>query len=96
MEIFLGVLIGFALSWLSIGAGYVVHARINKSAVPALPKPICMCEHHYGEHEPKTGVCNVTTVRISPVDIGRSFRCACLRYTGPEPLSQYIPTELSA
>ena len=77
-----------------IAAGWLLgrHARV-KSAPKAI-QPICLCGHHYGTHDPKTGGCGVEVKeRFQPTgggyykDVWRA--CACVRYTGPQPVEQY-------
>lgn len=76
-----------------LGVGWLLgrHARI-KSA-PKQPKPVCMCGHHYGTHDPKTGACGdgEDEQRWSS-NKGTHFvtvSCSCVRYTGPQPIEQY-------
>lgn len=78
------VLAVFAGGWLT-GR----HARLK--ARPKEPKPlqpICLCEHQYGSHDPQTGECNGSHREwINSKE--RMLGCACLRYTGPQPVEQY-------
>lgn len=56
------------------------------------PQPICGCTHHYAVHDPKTRKCN-SSVKVAK-HLGGAFQgyeykgCACLQYTGPEPLPE--------
>lgn len=62
-------------------AAGVVAGRINRRAKG---RPICACRHHYGAHDEKDGC--VDQVKRS----GAWFRCACLHYTGPLPITSYL------
>jgi hypothetical protein len=67
------------------------------------PKPavaVCGCTHHHSMHDPETGRCNaeVTVPRYNKGGdrIGKDYRpCACLRYSGPEPMPTYYATEIA-
>jgi hypothetical protein len=66
------------------------------------PRPVCGCTHHYSMHDPETGACN-EVVNGKPLRFDRfeepiqweQVGCACLRYSGPEPLPTYIATEIA-
>jgi hypothetical protein len=67
------------------------------------PKPVeavCGCEHHHSMHDPKTGACNAEA-SASAYDkrgnwIGNQYKpCACLRYSGPEPLGVVFAPEIA-
>jgi hypothetical protein len=80
----LSVLIAAAV----FAAGWLVGRHARLKAKPKAPKPICMCGHHYGEHDPDTSVCNNQEIeRINYSD--KWVACACLRYTGPQPVEAY-------
>lgn len=69
---------------------------------PALPMPVCGCDHHHSFHDPETGECH-QTVNGQPVhwdkygitDAWEQARCTCRRYSGPEPLPEYYATEIA-
>lgn len=69
-----------------VGAGWLIgrHARLRR--VP--PKPVCMCGHHYGTHDPEDGFC-CAEVRRTVNTIQSVARCVCVRYTGPQPVEQF-------
>jgi hypothetical protein len=72
----------------TFAAGWVV-GRISRRKVPPGPVlPICLCGHHYGAHDPKTGACG-TRVRTKVTTYHDLIPCACARYTGPQPVEQY-------
>lgn len=79
----------------SLGAGWLLgrHARLKRTPTSTQPQPICLCEHHYGTHDPKTGACEASFV-TDRHDSRRGLwqervSCACVRYTGPQPIEQY-------
>ena len=58
---------------------------------------VCGCRHHHAMHDPETGACNAT-VEVDRYNkygdyTGKEHKpCACLRYSGPEPIpSLYAP-----
>jgi hypothetical protein len=53
---------------------------------------VCGCDHHYSMHDPGTGACNAT-VQVSHYGGSWGYEpCACVRYSGPEPIpSLYAP-----
>jgi hypothetical protein len=71
-------------------AGILVGRSLPARRVPKLPKPpdpICGCTHHYSYHDPENGLkCNVG-IFVNGKPRGA---CACVRYTGPEPLPLYF------
>lgn len=70
------------------GVGWLVGRHARLQAGPKQPQPICLCEHHYGAHDPATGACNAAELeRVNYTD--KWADCACLRYTGPQPVEQY-------
>lgn len=84
-----------AIALALLGAGWLAgrHARLRAAKPPKPVQPICLCEHHYGAHSPDTGACNASDMR-SFFDDNRgryqeALDCACLRYTGPQPIEQY-------
>ena len=76
-----------------VDAGWLTgrHARLKAAPKPILP--ICLCEHAYGFHDPKTGACKEgTVVKLYSSARGQyqeTLRCDCRRYTGPQPVEQY-------
>ena len=67
------------------------------------PKPIeavCGCTHHHSMHDPESGACNATVAvdRYNKFGdyTGKEHKpCACLRYSGPEPLPAYYAPEIA-
>src|SRR5688572_11806625 len=83
--------ISAAITLAVFGAGWLVH--LKRATKREQPKPICLCEHHYGTHDPETGEC-LARVEESSYIAGTGYRdlwvtCACVRYTGPQPVEQY-------
>jgi hypothetical protein len=66
------------------------------------PKPVCGCHHHHSYHDPETGRCNAL-VNGQPVKFDKfedpikweQVPCACLRYSGPEPMPTYYAPEIA-
>ncbi len=76
-----------------LGAGWLLGRHTRLKSAPKQPKPICLCGHHYGTHDPETGACNEQW-QESPWSSTRgtyqvSVECTCLRYVGPVPVEQY-------
>jgi hypothetical protein len=64
------------------------HARLKSTPKPE--QPICLCEHHYGAHDPETGQCQVDFWRKPGAGYEPQLAdCPCVRYTGPQPVEQY-------
>lgn len=67
------------------------------------PKPVeavCGCEHHHSMHNPENGECNVGVLVDMYNEVGgpagKEYRsCACLRYSGPEPLPMLFAPEIA-
>lgn len=82
--------------------GYVVlQARASQKPAgkPLESSATCGCGHHYAFHD-KSGRCHNYMKNLRRVDTatGKSLGllpCICQRYTGPEPLPQYLPPEES-
>jgi hypothetical protein len=84
------LIIGALIMLAGILTGRVLPGRRPKP--PELPKPYCGCTHHYSVHDPKKGMaCNAA------IYDGRTLlgNCACVRYTGPVPLPEYVAPELA-
>lgn len=64
------------------------HARLTRTPKPI--QPICLCKDPYGTHDPKTGECGAWHL-VTKNHYGHEelVQCACLRYTGPQPVEQY-------
>jgi hypothetical protein len=98
----LAMLEGALILLAGILAGRLLPGRRKGPRLPESPKPVCGCGHHYAMHDPKTGECNVA-VKGAPVKWDRwdnpikweMTGCACLRYTGPEPLPSYYAPEIA-
>ena len=98
-----GVVIG-ALVW---RAGYAYGARRERTKIPPPPEAVCQCTHNYSVHDADGTCRASVKVKIkegepilSPdgsyvvAHRGAEYErrgCACQRYTGPEPLPEYIP-----
>ncbi|MER7280512.1 hypothetical protein ABT369_39345 [Dactylosporangium sp. NPDC000244] len=77
---------GVAVGLLSAGWLLGRHARLK--AAPRQPKPVCMCGHHYGTHDPQQGCCEAQDLeKVNFKDVW--VDCACVRYTGPQPVEQF-------
>lgn len=76
-------------------------ARRSPRQAPAEPKPVCGCGHHYAMHDPKTGKCNVgwrEPCRWNRHNVPTEWmdaNCACLRYSGPEPLPGFYAPDIA-
>jgi hypothetical protein len=69
-------------------AGWLLGRHARLKARPKQPKPWCLCEHHYGAHDPETGQCQEKSMeRVNHVDTW--VACPCVRYVGPQPVEQY-------
>jgi hypothetical protein len=74
----------------------------RKGPKPAKPpEPICGCTHHYSYHDPQTGECGAG-VRVpsryndyGAVTAWKTAECACLQYSGPQPLPEYFVPEVT-
>lgn len=78
--------VGIAVALL--GTGWLIGRHGKLKSTPKQPKPICMCEHHYGMHHPETGQCQHRKLRT--VNLANQWvMCRCVLYTGPEPIKQY-------
>lgn len=79
-----GALIAAAL----FAAGWLTGRLLRLRATPKQPHPWCLCEHHYGTHDPETGACRGGEYdRLNYAD--EWVGCRCVRYTGPQPVEQY-------
>lgn len=88
--------VSVAIALALLGAGWLAgrHARLKATPKPPVPvQPYCLCDHHYGAHDPDTGACNESEVHSFFSDKRGKYQealdCACLRYTGPQPVEQY-------
>ncbi len=90
--------VSIAIAAAVFAAGWLVgrHGRLRAlgNQKPVEVKPICMCGHHYGTHDPTTGVCGAESKQRFQEYAGGDYgdvwvRCPCVRYTGPQPVEQY-------
>ena len=86
-------LLSVAITLGVLGIGWLVGRHGRLKSAPKQPKPICMCEHHYGDHDPDDGGCGAQ-VEVTTYVQGVGYRdlwrpCSCGRYTGPQPVEQY-------
>lgn len=76
-----------------VGAGWLLGRVARLKASPKQPKPVCMCGHHYGTHDPESGACDVAGIeqRWTSSKGYHDVRtaCPCVRYTGPQPVEQF-------
>lgn len=75
-------------------AGWLAGRHARLKSAPKQPKPICMCGHHYGTHDPENGICQTQYVerfQERPTSGHKDIwvSCDCVRYTGPQPVEQY-------
>lgn len=82
------ILEGGAIALAGVIVGRLLPGRRRKKIKQ--PQPICGCTHHYSMHDPKTKACGAS-VKVAQHSGGQftSYKlmaCACLQYTGPEPL----------
>ena len=81
----------------ALGTGWLLgrHARLRRTPnQPGQPQPICLCGHHYGTHDSATGGCGAQSKERFQGRPGGDYcdvwiPCACVRYTGPQPVEQY-------
>jgi hypothetical protein len=71
---------------LGVIVGWVLGQRTRQLPALEQPRPVCGCTHHYSMHDPKTGECQVA--------VGDG-ECACVRYTGPVPLTEYYAPDIT-
>ncbi len=85
-----------ALAGVLIGRFLPGRRRHPKPPKPA--KPICGCTHGIHTHDPGTGRCNaqVKTYRHNGITevLDGYADCACVRYSGPEPLPEFFAPEI--
>lgn len=77
-----GIVIGFALRSIPL----------RRTRLDRPPELECGCGHHYSFHDPETGQCHDKIWRGA----NNYAPCTCRRYTGPEPLPEYVPRELGS
>lgn len=94
----MGLLEGALILAAGILLGRFLPARKQQ---PRPVEPRCGCTHHHAMHDPETGRCNAAVNAPSKYDgygIAREWKqspCACLRYSGPEPMPSYYAPELA-
>lgn len=95
-ELFAGVFIASISYW----SGFLIGRRARKGQIRA----ICLCGHHIGEHEDKTGRCNATkdgpkaehqTPGTGRVLTWKQVPCTCVSYSGPELISMFTGREIA-
>jgi hypothetical protein len=83
-----------------IGIGWLLRSLPARPKGPKPVEAVCGCEHHHSMHNPETGECNaavpVTKYNKSGDRIGKEYKpCACLRYSGPEPIPTLFAPEIA-
>jgi len=75
---------------------YVHDKRMDKLEIAKAdraPEPICGCEDHLSQHDPKTGVCHGQAMLRFKLKNGNSedrlVGCNCRQYVGPLPIQQF-------
>lgn len=78
----------------AVASGWLIGRYGRLKAHPKQPLPICLCQHHYGTHDPTSGGCTAEfkerfqqSAGGYQKDVWRS--CSCVRYTGPQPVESY-------
>lgn len=92
MELILGALI--LVIGVIIGR-FAAPRRLMAPRLPPPPKPICGCGHHLSYHDRKTGQCNNYQPGVENMKTKALVQCKCRQYSGPLPLEQLVPTEIS-
>lgn len=82
----LDTLVGAAIAFAGMGVGAAWQSRRRRSGYRADPQPVCGCRHHYSQHD-ESGCHDF--IRNSDTHYETKV-CPCRKYTGPEPLPQYI------
>jgi hypothetical protein len=94
------VLEGALILLAGIVIGMVLRSLPARRKGPKPVEAVCGCKHHHSMHDPTTGECNASV----PVDkytksghwVGHDYKpCACLRYSGPEPLGVVFAHEIA-
>jgi hypothetical protein len=89
------------LAGAAIFAAGIAVGRLRRSERRPRKGARCGCGHDFAFHDIKTGECHVVTKKAVAYDkwgTAREWaedRCACRRYSGPEPLPQYYAPELA-
>jgi hypothetical protein len=100
IEVLLGGGLGAAIFAAGLLTGRVWRRQVAP-AIPAEPKPICGCKHHFSRHDDAEGKCHATVEEATLWQSnGNPYRwkrvpCTCQRYTGPEPLPTYVAGEIA-
>lgn len=92
MELILGGVI--LLIGIIIGR-FTAPRRTLAPRLPPPPKPICGCGHHLAYHDKKSGQCNEYQPGVVQSGTNNKVTCKCRQYSGPLPLEQLVPTEIS-
>lgn len=94
-------LTGAGILLLGILIGRFLPGRRRQPKPPEPVKPICGCSHGVHTHDPKSGACQaqVKMYKYSP-SAGREVfdkygPCACVRYSGPQPITEFYAPEIS-
>jgi hypothetical protein len=91
---------GAAILLIGIVIGVILGRLPARRKGPKPVEAVCGCKHHHSMHNPETGACNASL----PVDryakngewTGKEYRaCACVRYSGPEPLGVVFAPEIA-
>lgn len=91
----MGIIEGALAVLLGIIIGRVMPARRKTPRLPPSPKPICGCGHHLAYHDKKTGQCSNYQPGVVHAETGNKVQCKCKQYSGPLPLEQLVPTDIS-
>lgn len=90
-----------------IFAGGFLLGKLNRKKKgyksPKIPKPVCGCAHHFSFHDPETKACHGMMdgdpVKYNEWDRATAWEqipCTCRQYSGPEPLPEFYPPEITA
>lgn len=91
---------GAALVVIGILIGVVLRSLPARRKGHKPVEAVCGCKHHHSMHDPETGACNAE-VAVDKHNkygewTGKEYKpCACVRYTGPEPLPSYFAPEIA-
>ena len=96
--------INFLIALVMVHSGHNKIVRLEsqlasaKGQINHTPRPECLCGHGINFHDENGGRCGVDVREVYALpfsNLMRGVRCACKRYTGPEPLPEfYHPLEI--
>jgi hypothetical protein len=94
------VLEGALILLAGIAIGWFLRSLPPRRKDPKPVEAVCGCTHHHSMHDPQTGACNAA-VEVPVYNqygghAGKEYAdCACVRYSGPEPMPTYYAPEIA-